>query len=127
MSRTARSRSAFAKASAGLLLLTQEQEAGRVGRAEVVSRLRRGSLRSARVERAPKSAVIPGLASQEFLAQLHDLAGRPAALAPYDHEPVQRVSKARTLLDLAVSCPASSASAVRFARWSVGSTRLSQR
>jgi hypothetical protein len=31
------------------------------------------------------------------------------------------------ILDLAVSCPASNASAVRFARWSVGPTRLSQR
>ena len=48
-------------------------EAGRVGRAEVVSKWSAYALASfnrPRVERAPYSAVLPGLASQEFLAQL---------------------------------------------------------
>src|SRR5262245_37039000 len=31
----------------------------------------------------------------------------PAPLAPYDHEPVQRVGTFRNIPDLAVSCPAS--------------------
>ena len=41
----------------------------------------------------------------------------PAALAPYDHEPVQRVRIDRSTLDPAVSCPAGNADVVRFAAW----------
>ena len=53
------------------------------------------------------------IGDQEFVAHLRGL--HAGALAPYGHEPVQHVRINRSILDLAVSRPASNASAVRFA------------
>ena len=101
------------------------QEAGRVGHAELVSRC--VTDRSAtRASNAPRiRPLFPDWRTRSFW--LSCMVAHAAALAPYDHEPVQRVRVCRKTLDPAVSCPAGNASAVRFARWSVGPVGLSQR
>ena len=53
-----------------IALLPSQGEAGRVGRAEVVPNALFDRSNNARVERAPDRPFGPGLASQEFLAQL---------------------------------------------------------
>jgi hypothetical protein len=94
-----------------------KREAGRVGCAEFSSippplfSSFRGHARHTRPVNGRYSRVgepgVFGSAARPF--------GRPAALAPYDHEPVQRVRACRKTPDPAVSCPAGNASAVRFA------------